>query len=257
MSKLVKIASIIVILACLGSLYLVFKLDNMKKDHLAKIASLESNLASTKSKLADTEKTLAQTKTDLKATEDKLADATKELQETKVALADKTKQAEDLNTKIADLTKQLEDGKTALASAKEEVQKVKDALKELGFENIQDIGEVKKKVIALGEENKVLNDQLGKLRAENKQLLAKVEELSTTPVGLRGKVLVAQDSWGFLVLSVGRDQRVQPKTQFLVYRDSKMIGKVQVVSVDATTAIAELMPEFTQGKPMAGDLVVH
>ncbi len=109
----------------------------------------------------------------------------------------------------------------------------------------------------MGEENKVLGEQLVTMHATNEFLQARVEELSTTPVGLRGHVTVVQGKWGFIVMDVGHSQRVQKDSEFLVYRDSKFVAKVQVVSVAANTSIAQIMPEFMKRPPEPGDLVVH
>ena len=61
----------------------------------------------------------------------------------------------------------------------------------------------------------------------------------------------------FVVLDIGRSQHVTSNAQFLVYRDSKMIGKVQVLSVGASTSVAEVLPEYQRGTPRVGDLVIH
>jgi len=58
-------------------------------------------------------------------------------------------------------------------------------------------------------------------------------------------------------MDVGHDHRVQPNSEFLVYRDSKFIGKVQVVSVAAQDSIAQILPDYLQRPPQPGDIVVH
>ena len=58
-------------------------------------------------------------------------------------------------------------------------------------------------------------------------------------------------------MDVGHDKLVQPKSEFLVYRDSKFVGKVQVVSVAAENSIAQILPDYLQRPPQPGDLVVH
>ena len=85
----------------------------------------------------------------------------------------------------------------------------------------------------------------------------KLDYLTTTPVGLRGHVTSVQEKWGFLVLDVGQAQRVQPNAEFLVYRDTKLIGKVQVVSVAANNCIAQIMPEYLRSTPSVGDIIIH
>ena len=74
---------------------------------------------------------------------------------------------------------------------------------------------------------------------------------------MRGHVSFVQGKWGFLVLDVGQEQKVRPNTEFLVYRDSKFIAKVQVVSVATHNSIAQILPEYLRQPPISGDLVVH
>ena len=93
--------------------------------------------------------------------------------------------------------------------------------------------------------------------ARIEQLKEKLEFLTTTPIGLRGHVTVVQEKWGFLVLDVGHTQRVQPNAEFLVYRDTKLIGKVQIVSVAADNCIGQIMPEYQRSTPVVGDLIIH
>jgi myosin heavy subunit len=257
MNKLGKIAPIVVIAACLGSLVLTFMVARMKAEHLAKIAELDSSLTATKATLAKTENTLKQTRADLTKTKADLDQANTNLQTTKVALDQKTQEAEGLKTQLADATQQLEKTKTDLATIHGTLDKIQKALADLGMTDITSIDKLRDKIISMGEENKILGQQLTVMHAENQQLQAKVEELSTTPVGLRGHVSVVESKWGFIVMDVGHDKRVQPNSEFLVYRDSKFVGKVQVVSVAAQDCIAQILPDYLQRPPQPGDLVVH
>jgi len=257
MNKLSKIAPIIVILACAGSLFFTFRLGGIKTKLKDDNAQLTQERDSTRRQLAATETQLKATKTQLQQTEADLATANTNLQNTTAALAQKTQEAEGLKTQVAERDQQLEKTKTDLASAKDEMQKVRDALKEVGFENIQDIGQIKDKIQALGEEKKVLNDALTKMRDENQQLKDKVVELSTTPVNLRGRVASVQDRWNFLVLDIGQQQQVRKNAQFMIYRDNKPVSYVQVLSVGPTTSVAEILPGSRRGTPRVGDVAVH
>jgi predicted nuclease with TOPRIM domain len=130
-------------------------------------------------------------------------------------------------------------------------------LNDMGITNINNIAELRDRIVSMGEENGVLGKQLMALHTENEQLKTRIEELSTTPVGLRGHVSVVQGKWGFIVMDLGHSQRVQPNSEFLVYRDSKFVGKVQVVSVAANNCIAQILPDYLKHPPQPGDLVVH
>jgi hypothetical protein len=85
----------------------------------------------------------------------------------------------------------------------------------------------------------------------------KIVELTTTPIGVHGRVSVVQGKWGFIVLDVGHAQKVQPNTEFLVYRDSKLVSKVKVVSVADQNCVAQILPDYLKRPPLPGDLAVH
>ena len=257
MNKLGKIAPIIVIIACLGSGFFAYKLQVMKKKHLDSISDLTEKYNTTSTELGSTKKTLKTAQADLTQSKSDLAKATNDLQTAKVALDQKTQEADGLKTQMADKDKELQQSKTDLASAQDTLKKITDGLKKAGIEDIGNVDKLSDKVLSLGDENKILGQQLVILHAENVQLKDKLEYLTTTPVGLRGHVTVVQEKWGFLVLDVGQTQRVQPNAEFLVYRDTKLIGKVQVVSVAANNCIGQIIPEQMHGTPSVGDLIIH
>jgi len=257
MNKLGKIAPIIVIIVSLGSLYLAFTLNGMKKAHLAKIAQLNDSLTQTKADLTKTKGTLKQTQTDLTKTKADLVQTNAALVATKAALDQKTQEATALQTQLTDTSNQLAQAKTDLANVQATIKNIQSALADLNITNISNIAELRDRIVSMGEENKVLGQQLVVMHTNNEQLKKKVEELGTTPVGLRGHVSVVQGKWGFVVMDVGYAQRVQPNSEFLVYRDSKFVGKVQVTSVAAKDCIAQILPDYLKHPPQPGDLVVH
>ena len=162
-----------------------------------------------------------------------------------------------MKTQMAAQTKQWQATKTELAAAQAEMQKVVEVLKLVGIEGIQNVTQIGEKVRGLADEKTLLSGQLAKMRDENQQLQDKIVELSTTPVNTRGKVASVQDRWGFLVLNIGEEQKVRKHSQFLIYRDSKPVGVVQVLSVGPTTSVAEILPEYRRGTPRVGDVAVH
>lgn len=257
MNKLGKIAPIIVILACAGSLYLAYMLGGIKKTQAAKIAELDSSLNTTTASLNKTKTTLRQTEADLTKTKSDFDEATNTLQTTKTALDQKTQEADGLKTQLAAATQELGQTKTQLASSQDALKKIQDGLKRAGLGDLSSIEKIRDKIVSLSDENKVLGQQLTVKQTENQQLKAKIEDLTTTPLGVRGHVSFVQGKWGFLVLDVGQEQKVRPNTEFLVYRDSKFVGKVQVVSVATHNSIAQILPQYLRQPPISGDLVVH
>jgi uncharacterized protein (DUF3084 family) len=251
MNKLGKIAPIVVVVACLGSLYFVFRIAGQKKDLQGQVAGLTADKQQLESTLTSTKKELATTKTTLEKTSEELSATTANLTATQGKLAEKTQEADGLKAQLDGTVKDLDQAKLDRDTAQKTL---KDIQASLGGE---DIAEVRNRVLALSEENKMLGKQLLTMRDENDSLKQKVEELSTTPRGLRGRIAAVQDKWGFVVLDVGHNLHVTTRAQFVVYRDSRMVGKVQVVSVGADTCVAQILPEFQRNNFRVGDLVVH
>jgi uncharacterized protein (DUF3084 family) len=251
MNKLGKIAPIVVIVACLGSLYFVFRLAGQKKDMQGQIASLTSDKQQLETNLASTKKDLATTKTALQKTSDDLNTANGNLSTAQASLAQKTQEADGLKTQLDGTIKELAQATTDRDAAQKNLKDIQTAL------GGQDINTLRDSIVAQSDENKILGKQLVNMRDENAVLKKKVEELSTTPPNVRGQIAAVQDSWGFVVLDIGRNQHVTSNAQFVVYRDSKMVGKVQVMSVGPTTSVAEILPEFERTGFRVGDTVIH
>ena len=228
-----------------------------RKTQAAKIAELDSTLNATKATLAKTDSKLKQTETDLTKTKGDLEQTSATLLTTKTALDQKTQEADGLKAQLASKDQDLQKATTNLASIQETLDKITKGLNEAGITDIKNLDALRDKILSLGEENKVLGTQLGAMQTENQQLKDKIEFLTTTPIGLRGRVSLVQGKWGFVVMDIGYTQRVRANAEFLVYRDSKFIGKVQVVSVAAQNCIAQILPEYLNHPPQPGDLVVH
>lgn len=250
-----RLAAILAIIASGVSLVFVNKLEVMKKYHLSEIARLDTSVNVTSNKLVSTEKTLAITQTNLKETQAKLDETTSTLEQTKVELATRTEELSTATKQVAELNDSLGKKTAELDTANGQLAAIQKQLEKFG--GVAKIEEVVAKVTAMFEENKLLSEQLTKMRGENEVMAAKIVELSTTPIGLRGTVAVAQDSWNFVVLDVGHDHRVQPKSQFLIYRDTKLVAKAEVIAVGPTTSVAEILPDYRRSSPRAGDLIVH
>lgn len=257
MKMFARIALGIAILACIGAIVFANKLggirDGLKRDKeqlTAEKTRLTADLATANANLSATKQQLAKTQEELTTTVGMLEGK-------KTELAQKTQEADTCRQTVADKTRDLEQAKEQLATVQKNMDQITKAMSDVGITDIQNIEQLREKIVAQTEENKILAQQLILKRDEVAVLKLKVEELSTTPVNLRGKVAEVRDNWGFVVLDLGKNNRVQTNTNFLVYRDTKMVGKVQVRTVGQSTSVAEVLPEFQRSAPRVGDLVVH
>jgi len=130
-------------------------------------------------------------------------------------------------------------------------------------------GKTPQQILGMNREFKALQDNLTAANEENKVFTQKIKKLSTElayyrdpnqfvtlPASLKGKVLVADPKWNFVVLNVGEDQGVQERGELLVNREGKLVSKVIVRSVQKDRCIANVLPGWELGEVMEGDLVI-
>jgi septal ring factor EnvC (AmiA/AmiB activator) len=261
MKMLSKIALVISILACAGALYLAHQLGGERD-------GLQADLGDTRTKLRTTEGNLETERANHKATTDQLAEKTSKLAATESALNVENQRVKDLEGQVAevnkakdDLTKALDTTKSELTVAKKEVetltQKMADARPEEVARLRDDLDKVTKLKENLTGENQILTQKLKGFEKQVADLGEEIKILKTTPQNLRGKVVMVQPEWGFMVLDVGHRHRVQPNSEFIVYRNDQLVTKVKVVDVKEANSIAEFMRGFQKLPPQVGDTVVY
>lgn len=199
----------------------------------------------TKRKLASTENTLKQTQTELASTKDELSAATKRVQ-TVTAERDSTRK------QLDDTRKERDDARAELASYQ---------ATEL---TPPQIIAMNKQYKSLQAENqflaRVASDRALKIRALTNELaiykLGEDAVVVTLPADLKGKVLVTDPKWNFVVVNVGQEQGVLEHGQLLVNRNGRLVAKVIVRSVQKDRCVANIMPGWQLGEVMEGDLVI-
>jgi hypothetical protein len=211
------------------------------QEHTAKVNALQE-LASTKTKLKKTQSDLAQTQQDLADTQNSLTKA--------VARADEeTKQADALNQKLSDVTAQRDDAQNKLA-----------AYSATGLTPEQVVGlnkqlkDADKEIAAINGENNLLNHQLTIAKNKLIELVGPVTYIPL-PSGLKGKVLVVDPKWDFVVLDVGDTAGAVPDAELLVSRQGKLVAKVVLRTVEKNRSIANIVPGWKLGEPIEGDEV--
>src|ERR1035441_5369544 len=124
-------------------------------------------------------------------------------------------------------------------------------------------------ILGMDKAYKALQDNLAVAQTENTVLARKVNKLDTElkvyrdptffvslPANLKGKVLVADPKWNFVVVNVGEDQGVLERGELLVNRNGKLVAKIVVRSVQKDRCIANVLPGWELGEVMEGDLVI-
>jgi myosin heavy subunit len=215
---------------------------DLDRETKAKVAA-ETELASTKKELEKTSADLKQTKATLEAT----------TAERDKAVADATA----ATAKADKLTADLNQTRTERDTARDELAQYKQsAMTPLQVMQSRDF-------------IKSLQTQLEEARVVNKGLQKKADGLQaeldhytnpdkpvTLPASLKGKVLVMDPKWSFVVLDVGDNQGVKPYGELLVNRDGKLVAKVKVTSVQKDRSVANIVPGWQLGDVLEGDQVI-
>ena len=203
----------------------------------------EAQYDQTRSDLEKTNAVLKATQETLKATEEEktkaLADA-----------AAQTKRADKLNEDLTKTRKERDDAQAELAAYKAtglSAQQAANANKE--------IKRLQTTVASMDTENKILAQKLKKTENEL-AIYTHPERFVELPANLKGKVLVADPKWNFVVLNVGEDSGVLKYGELLVNRNGKLVAKVRVSSVEKDRSVANVMPGWQLGELMEGDLVI-
>jgi hypothetical protein len=166
--------------------------------------------------------------------------------------ADQTKRAQDL----ADTLKKTQEDRDA-------AQNDLAAWKALGIP-IENIKTTLASLKTVTEERDAIADEKKILLASNHKLTEKINSILNPdgydvqlPVGLKGKVLVADPRYDFVVLDIGEKQGVLEDGKLLVSRNGRLIAKVKIKSVQADRCIANVMPGWKLGDVMEGDQVLY
>ncbi|MDB6016227.1 MAG: hypothetical protein JWR19_716 [Pedosphaera sp.] len=247
--KISLIVAIIAGLAVAGLNFVVVKekitTTLAERDKNAADRDTEAGLKRKAEKLAkDTQVTLDKTKVELTST--------KEERDTAVATA------EDLTKKAAQLADTLKKTQLDRDTAANELA----AWKAFGIP-IENIKATLASLKSVTEERDAINQEKKILFAANVKLkneLAGYKDPETAvelPVGLKGRVLVADPKYDFVVLDIGEKSGVLERGQMLVNRNGKLVAKVKITSVQPDRCIANVMPGWKLSDVMEGDQVIY
>ena len=248
---LLRISLIIAIIAALAVGVLNFVMVKEKIETVEKHRDDEQKAkVAAQTELASTKKELDKTTADLKTTKETLATTTTERDKAQAEVAALTKKASDLTEKLAKSTQERDEARSDLAAYKatglmpEQILNFDKKAKQL-----QDA------LDGANGENLILAQELRKAKAK----LVKYEGDSPPPLlpaELKGKILVTDPKWNFVVVDVGEDQGVVIDGEMLVNRNGRLVAKVQVRSVEKSRCIANILPGWKLGEVMEGDTVI-
>ncbi len=249
---LLRIFLILAILAGLGTILLTQlqlrpQIENIRSERQSNFDNWKREERTRKdkeAKLKDTEARLAKTTKDLEDTQN-------ELSGTKNKLASETSRANGLQKKLDSETKRANDAEANLA-----------AWNALGIpvEGVKGLIASEKKlrldVAALEQQQLVLAKKLKEAQMVIDEYFGVEGPPPPVAKTVRGKVVAVDPKYDFVVLDIGDNEGLKPRAQLLVSRNSKLVAKVEVTSVQGERSIANIMPGWKLGEVYEGDLVL-
>jgi multidrug efflux pump subunit AcrA (membrane-fusion protein) len=248
---LLRISLIVAILAGIGAGVVSYIEITDKVPALVKQRDDEKDLKVAKiDELHKTNEILKKTTFELKQTKEDLAE-TQSARDKAIARAEaQTKRADELNDKLAKAAQERDDAQNQLAAYK-----ATDLTPEQVLKLNKNLKDAYAQIDAINTEKQILQRtltstkaELGKFKGENPDIMLRAD--------LKGKVMVVDPKWDFVVLNVGEDQGAIQDGELLVSRSGKLVAKVIIRSVQKDRSIANVMPGWKLGEPVEGDEVI-
>jgi outer membrane murein-binding lipoprotein Lpp len=180
-------------------------------------------------------------------------------------LADTTKKLDDLNTQLAAVQKDKDDLTAAVADSKDKATKAQAQLDQmtaaLGGQTPDQIkaglAQMKQQVDADNSEQKILQDQLQAATVQINDLKDAINRTATgtLPPGISGKVTFVNRTWNFVVLNVGLSNGIVPNGELIVYHGRNFLGKIKVTSAEATSSVADILPDAKADIQVGDDVI--
>ena len=191
---------------------------------LAKVSENESRIASAEAELVKTQTEKSDLQGKLQANEAQIAELQKHIDEMNKNSANPNPGA----PSVAELQAQLDDARKQLEGAEHE-----------------------KTFIA---------ERLGPTREQSRspEVMVQRREPSFHP-SVRGTVLAVNQAYNFVVLNLGNRQGLEPNAEMLVLRETTIIGKIRISSVEPATAIGDILGNsLARGvQVQPGDTVIY
>lgn len=205
----------------------------------------------TKGELDKTQKNLARTQGQLTQTQQQLADSQAAQKKAEADVAVQVQKVNDLSDKLTKMTQERDNVQNDLSAYQHTGKSPAEVLN-----LVAQIKQDQAAMDALKDEKKVLDRNLNRVKSQLAELIGTNNYVVTLPAELKGKVVVVDPKWDFVVLNIGEDQGVLTDGQLLVNRDGKLVAKVIVRSIEKDRCIANIVPGWKLGEIIEGDEVI-
>jgi chromosome segregation ATPase len=201
---------------------------------------------------------------DYKFNQQELEAANNKAKEIQAKLTATEDAANQLNQALAETKSQLDQSKqemSILSSRFEDAQNQIESLNQIVQQKTQEIEVKGQEMEALLREKQILDGKIAELTLSFDRTTQMVDDQAQerkrkgTPTDVEGKVVEINKQWNFVIINFGRRQNVQESTDFNIYREDKVVGRVRTVSIDDEVSVADVLPGAKAGDIKVGDRV--
>lgn len=249
---MLKISLILTILACLGAAAVSHLIVAPKIAEIETARdSAERDATSARSAQRKAEQLAKESGARAQELEQNLTDVQTAFESARAKAIEQQARAEDLDTKLQIATRDLNEANQELnrylltGKTAPEILELNDQIRDLTSERN-----------AYVEENRILSRTLNQVQSRLDYILGEGDVKVEMP-DLKGRVVAVDPKWDFVVLDVGEQDGAVEYGEMMVSRNGKLVGKVQITSVQPNRSIANVLSEWKQDAIMAGDSVVY
>ena len=171
-----------------------------------------------------------------------------------------------LNSEIGGLEGTMKPIDEEIAEAEKAVETMKAQFPGVTLENVADT--LKKFESDLDDAKQELAAKLAEIDIVSKKVAAnqsRIEKakqvqadrlVSIARNALVGTVSAVNNSWGFVVVNIGKDQGVENNSELIVKRGEKRIGTLKIVSIQPGLTVADINQKNISGAVQQGDSVI-
>lgn len=207
--------------------------NGAKKEALGKLSTSEKNLKMTKAELATTQGELASTQGE---------------RDKAVARAQvQSDRADKLSDQLAKAVEERDAAQNLLATYK-----ATDLTPEQIITLNKQLKNANAQIAVINGEKGILARELAKKSAELERIIG-IDPTVKLPADLKGKIVVVDPKWDFVVLNIGDDRGVIQDGEMLVSRNGKLVAKVVIRSVQKDRCVANVIPGWKLGEMIEGD----
>jgi len=212
--------------------------------------SMDSELNGIKQAAKIKQNDLVETRGNLEKSAEELGNTRDKLKVTRTELQETEDHIVELQTDLSQKSNELADKAEAISDLKEETSGL-----------LGQVGELESELVAKAGDLSDWKADYASLKEDYDDLVRDMESRSgdgksSAPVDImdvRGKILVVDSEWNFVVIDKGRNEELQPNVVFIVHRDQEPVGKIRVRKVQDNLSIAEISHTWDGQSFTAGD----